>query len=165
MILADTGHELSRGQARDWRTDGHTHRQTDAGNDNTRRPILASGKKHIIKPKYEKALQHSYVILVLFHYKTFRYSLKIVFIMEKTHCNGATLYSIRRKHGRCNWMTSNETNHPSRAFETLRDLTIRRLMSHWTPPSQCECGPFWSNVVQIPKRYELFNTRSRSSKT
>ena len=45
VILADTGHELSRGQARDWRTDGHTHRQTDAGNDNTRRPILASGNK------------------------------------------------------------------------------------------------------------------------
>ena len=45
VILADTGHELSRGQARDWRTDGHTHRQTDAGNDNTGRPILASGKK------------------------------------------------------------------------------------------------------------------------
>ena len=44
VILADTGHELSRGQARDWRTDGHTHTQTDAGNDNTRRPILASGK-------------------------------------------------------------------------------------------------------------------------
>ena len=45
VILAETGHELSRGQARDWRTDGHTHRQTDAGNDNTRRPILASGNK------------------------------------------------------------------------------------------------------------------------
>ena len=45
VILADTGHELSRGQARDWRTDGRTHTQTDAGNDNTRRPILASGKK------------------------------------------------------------------------------------------------------------------------
>ena len=46
VILADTGHELSRGQARDWRTDGRTHTQTDAGNDNTRRPILASGKNH-----------------------------------------------------------------------------------------------------------------------
>ena len=45
VILADTGHELSRGQAHDWRTDGQTHTQTDAGNDNTRRPILASGKK------------------------------------------------------------------------------------------------------------------------
>ena len=45
VILAETGHELSRGQARDWHTDGHTHTQTDAGNDNTRRPILASGKK------------------------------------------------------------------------------------------------------------------------
>ena len=44
VILADTGHELSRGQAHDWRTDGQTHTQTDAGNDNTRRPILASGK-------------------------------------------------------------------------------------------------------------------------
>ena len=46
VILAETGHELSRGQARDWHTDGHTHTQTDAGNDNTRRPILASGKNH-----------------------------------------------------------------------------------------------------------------------
>ena len=44
VILAETGHELSRGQARDWHTDGHTHTHTDAGNDNTRRPILASGK-------------------------------------------------------------------------------------------------------------------------
>ena len=44
VILADTGHELSRGQAHDWHTDGHTHTQTDAGNDNTRRTILASGK-------------------------------------------------------------------------------------------------------------------------
>ena len=43
VILAETGHELSRGQARDWRSDGRTHTQTDAGNDNTRRPILASG--------------------------------------------------------------------------------------------------------------------------
>ena len=42
-ILAWTGPELSRGQASDWHTDRHTH--TDAGNDNTRRPKLASGKK------------------------------------------------------------------------------------------------------------------------
>ena len=42
MILAWTGEELSRGQTRDWHTDRHTH--TDAGNDNTRRPKLASGK-------------------------------------------------------------------------------------------------------------------------
>ena len=48
VILAERGDELSRGQARDWRTDGHTHRQTDAGNDNTRRPKLASGKKQVI---------------------------------------------------------------------------------------------------------------------
>ena len=44
VILAERGDELWRGQARDWRTDGHTHRRTDAGNDNTRRPKLASGK-------------------------------------------------------------------------------------------------------------------------
>ena len=41
VILAGTGPELSRRQASDW----HTHRHTDAGNDNTRRPKLASGKK------------------------------------------------------------------------------------------------------------------------
>ena len=41
VILAWTGDELSRGQASAYRT----HRQTDAGNDNTRRPKLASGKK------------------------------------------------------------------------------------------------------------------------
>ena len=28
VILAETGDELSRGQARDWHTDGHTHTQT-----------------------------------------------------------------------------------------------------------------------------------------
>ena len=41
VILAWTGLKLSRGQASDWHTDWHT----DAGNDNTRRPKLASGKK------------------------------------------------------------------------------------------------------------------------
>ena len=40
VILAWTGLELSREQASDWHTDWHT----DAGNDNTRRPKLASGK-------------------------------------------------------------------------------------------------------------------------
>ena len=44
MILAWTGDELSRGQALDWCTHRRTHRQTDAGNDNTRRPKLDSGK-------------------------------------------------------------------------------------------------------------------------
>ena len=45
VILAWTGDELSRGQASDYRTHGRTDTQTDAGNDNTRRPKLASGKK------------------------------------------------------------------------------------------------------------------------
>ena len=49
VILVWTGDELSRGQASAYRThrrtDGWTHRQTDAGNDNTRRPKLASGNK------------------------------------------------------------------------------------------------------------------------
>ena len=44
VILAERGDALSRRQARDWHTDGHTHRQIDAGNDNTQRPKLASGK-------------------------------------------------------------------------------------------------------------------------
>ena len=48
VILAERGDELSRGKAHDWRTDGHTHRQTDAGNDNTRRPKLASGNKTMV---------------------------------------------------------------------------------------------------------------------
>ena len=47
VILAWTGDELSRGQASDYRTDGRTDTQTDAGNDNTRRPKLASGKNYI----------------------------------------------------------------------------------------------------------------------
>ena len=51
VILAWTSGELSCGQARDWHTHTHghtnsrTHKQTDAGNDNARRPKLASGKK------------------------------------------------------------------------------------------------------------------------
>ena len=48
VILAWMGNELLRRQASAYcthrRTDGRTHRQTDAGNDNTRRPKLASGK-------------------------------------------------------------------------------------------------------------------------
>ena len=51
-ILAWTGPELSPGQASDWhtdrQTDTHTHTHTDAGNDNTRRPKLASGKNRRI---------------------------------------------------------------------------------------------------------------------
>ena len=43
VILAWTGDELSRGQTW-WWTDWRTDWRTDAGNDNTRRPILASGK-------------------------------------------------------------------------------------------------------------------------
>ena len=46
VILAWTGDELSRGQACGYRTHRRTHRQTDAGNDNTRRPKLASGKNY-----------------------------------------------------------------------------------------------------------------------
>ena len=42
VILAWTADELSCGQASDWYT--HTDRYTDRGDDNTRRPKLASGK-------------------------------------------------------------------------------------------------------------------------
>ena len=48
VILAWTGDELSRGQASDWCTHRRKHRQTDAGNDNTRRPKLASGKNGLM---------------------------------------------------------------------------------------------------------------------
>ena len=44
VILAWKGDELSRRQASDYCTHGRTDTQTDAGNDNTRRPKLASGK-------------------------------------------------------------------------------------------------------------------------
>ena len=44
VILAWTSGELSCGQARHWHTHTRTHGHTDAGNDNTRRPKLASGK-------------------------------------------------------------------------------------------------------------------------
>ena len=40
----------------DGQTDGRTHRQTDAGNDNTRRPKLASGKND------EHALQGVHIL-------------------------------------------------------------------------------------------------------
>ena len=43
VTLAWTGNELSRVQTW-WRMDGLTDGGTDAGNDNTRRPKLASGK-------------------------------------------------------------------------------------------------------------------------
>ena len=54
VILARTGDELSRGQACGYRTHRRTHRQTDAGNDNTRRPKLASGKNYF----YDNILIH-----------------------------------------------------------------------------------------------------------
>ena len=44
VTLAWMSDELSCGQARDWYTHTRTHRTTDAGNDNTQRPKLASGK-------------------------------------------------------------------------------------------------------------------------
>ena len=50
VVLAGTGSELSHGQASDWQTDRQTdrHTHTDAGNDNTRRPNLASGKNDTV---------------------------------------------------------------------------------------------------------------------
>ena len=58
VILARADDELSRGQASAYRThrrtDGQTHRQTDSGNDNTRRPKLASGNDyHMFKHKHK----------------------------------------------------------------------------------------------------------------
>ena len=60
VILAWKGDELLRGQASDYRTQGRTDTQTDAGNDNTRRPKLASGKN---KTKHYYALDKSPYII------------------------------------------------------------------------------------------------------
>ena len=56
VILAWTSNELLCGQASAYRThtDGRTHRQTDAGNDNTRRPKLASRKNKQSNTKYSE---------------------------------------------------------------------------------------------------------------
>ena len=50
LILSWTAVELSRRQGSDWHTHthGHTDRHTEAGDDNTRRPKLASGKNAVI---------------------------------------------------------------------------------------------------------------------
>ena len=66
VILAWTGDELSRGQAHDWRTDGGTDTQTDAGNDNTRRPKLASGKNRLtdVLHVYIRIKEHAKSIVV-----------------------------------------------------------------------------------------------------
>ena len=56
VMLAWTGDELSRGQASDYRTHGRTDTQTDAGNDNTRRPKLASGKNESTVHHYAHSL-------------------------------------------------------------------------------------------------------------
>ena len=68
VILAWTGDELLRRQTW-WWTDGWTDWRTDAGNDNTWRPILASGKKwhlsHCLFLLYMKITMRSRRI---FHY-------------------------------------------------------------------------------------------------
>ena len=52
VILAWTGPELSRGQANDWNTDWHTHRDTHTHRRrrwHTQRPKLASGNKIVAR--------------------------------------------------------------------------------------------------------------------
>ena len=56
VILAWTVDELLHGQADDWRTDTRTHTHTHAGNDNTRRPKLASGKNGGIQVSSEPTI-------------------------------------------------------------------------------------------------------------
>ena len=68
-ILAWTGLELSRGkQVIDTQTDTHTrtHTYTDAGDDNTRRPKLATGKKYCLTSDrwYYKGVQIQYMLTV-----------------------------------------------------------------------------------------------------
>ena len=65
VILAWVVDELLHGQADDWRTDTRTHTHTHTGNDNTRRPKLASGKKHLKSP-YAK-LEIFFICLNIFN--------------------------------------------------------------------------------------------------
>ena len=60
VILAWTVGELSHGQAHDWRTHRHTHTytHTHAGNNNTRRPKLASGNKGSLGQQNEMLNAH-----------------------------------------------------------------------------------------------------------
>ena len=67
------------------RTDGRTHRQTDAGNDNTRRPKLASGNKmtqivcHVIHIQLNSA--NTSILQFLFwlnQAKTFKYDPRLL---------------------------------------------------------------------------------------
>ena len=64
VMLAWTGPELSHGQASDWHRLTHTHRHTDTGNDNTRKPKLASGKnfiredQEVIHPLLKSLISH-----------------------------------------------------------------------------------------------------------
>ena len=72
VILAWTGDELLRGQASDYRihgrTDWRTDTQTDAGNDNTRRPKLASGK-NITELLFREAGNCSYIQYIIRSHK------------------------------------------------------------------------------------------------
>ena len=76
VILAWTVDELSHGQAHDWRTHRHTHIHTHAGNDNTRRPKLASGKKDVWCKFSVVSWRHEGIILGLSQWLTF-WSLRI----------------------------------------------------------------------------------------
>ena len=60
-------------------TDGQTHRQTDAGNDNTRRPKLASGKNDIeIKWNYSEIHIQQLIEFVQQHNNVFANKLLII---------------------------------------------------------------------------------------
>ena len=63
LVIARTNSELTHG-----RTDGWTHREADTGNDNTRRPKLASGKKL----KYDIWKRHMLNIIHVWHENSFR---------------------------------------------------------------------------------------------
>ena len=80
VILAWTVDELSHGQAHDWRTHRHTHihTHTHTGNDNTRRPKLASGNKYQVlfllstSPLRRLCLCHGKVWIILWICKELR---------------------------------------------------------------------------------------------
>ena len=63
VILAWMSDALSCGQARDWYTHTRTHRPTDAADDNTRRPKLASGKneEYLFHPRNHDIMKTNWV--------------------------------------------------------------------------------------------------------
>ena len=100
MIPAWTGDVVSRGQARGL-TDGHIHSQTDAGNDNTRRPKLAGGKNDDIRNIHTHIICLSWCKIDYFggiveRQNTYRHVLRILSKIYSIHNMNSTPFVINQ---------------------------------------------------------------------